>query len=259
VFLMNQPVIRILVVDDESAIRRALRPPLLELGFQVVDASRGEEALQMLRAGAFDVVLLDVNMPGIGGIETLRRIRAFAPRLPILMLTVRDQEEEKVEALDLGADDYVTKPFSMRELIARIRAAVRRVRAPFRAEDAPIEIGELRLDPVKRKVTKRGQPLHLTRKEFDILHCLMSRAGRVITYARLLTAVWGAESREEVEYLRTFVRQLRKKIEDDPSNPVYLLTDVYVGYRFADAQTFQEETAEDAESTTSEDSQHNAM
>jgi two-component system KDP operon response regulator KdpE len=246
VFLMNQPVIRILVVDDESAIRRALRPPLLELGFQVVDASRGEEALQMLRAGAFDVVLLDVNMPGIGGIETLRRIRAFAPRLPILMLTVRDQEEEKVEALDLGADDYVTKPFSTRELIARIRAAVRRVRAPFRAEDAPIEIGELRLDPVKRKVTKRGQPVHLTRKEFDILHCLMSRAGRVITYARLLTAVWGAESREEVEYLRTFVRQLRKKIEDDPSNPVYLLTDVYVGYRFADAQTFQEETAEGA-------------
>ncbi|MGA2086000.1 MAG: response regulator transcription factor [Terracidiphilus sp.] len=243
---MNQPVIRILVVDDESAIRRALRPPLLELGFQVVDASRGEEALQMLRAGAFDVVLLDVNMPGIGGIETLRRIRAFAPRLPILMLTVRDQEEEKVEALDLGADDYVTKPFSTRELIARIRAAVRRVRAPFRAEDAPIEIGELRLDPVKRKVTKRGQPVHLTRKEFDILHCLMSRAGRVITYARLLTAVWGAESREEVEYLRTFVRQLRKKIEDDPSNPVYLLTDVYVGYRFADAQTFQEETAEGA-------------
>ncbi|MGP8174328.1 MAG: response regulator transcription factor [Terracidiphilus sp.] len=243
---MNQPVIRILVVDDESAIRRALRPPLLELGFQVVDASRGEEALQMLRAGSFDVVLLDINMPGIGGIETLRRIRAFAPRLPILMLTVRDQEEDKVEALDLGADDYVTKPFSTRELIARIRAAVRRVRAPFRAEDAPIEIGELRLDPVKRKVTKRGQPMHLTRKEFDILHCLMSRAGRVITYARLLTAVWGAESREEVEYLRTFVRQLRKKIEDDPSNPVYLLTDVYLGYRFADAQMFQEANAAEA-------------
>jgi len=243
---MNQPVIRILVVDDESAIRRALRPPLVELGFQVADCSRGEEALQMLRAAVYDVVLLDINMPGIGGIETLRRIRAFAPRLPILMLTVRYQEEDKVQALDLGADDYVTKPFSTRELIARIRAAVRRVRTPARAEDAPIEIGEIRLEPVKRTVTKGGEPLHLTRKEFDILHCLMSRAGRVITYARLLTAVWGAESREEVEYLRTFVRQLRKKIEDDPSNPVYLLTDVYVGYRFADAQTFQEETAEGA-------------
>jgi two-component system KDP operon response regulator KdpE len=188
---MNQQTIRILVVDDEPAIRRALRPPLVELGFQVAEASRGEEALQALRASAHDVVLLDVNMPGIGGIETLRRMRAFAPRLPILMLTVRDQEEDKVEALDLGADDYVTKPFSTRELIARIRTAVRRVRAPARAEDAPIEIEEIRLD------------------------------------------------------LRTFVRQLRKKIEDDPSNPLYLLTDVYVGYRFADAQMLREEPAGD--------------
>jgi two-component system KDP operon response regulator KdpE len=235
-----QPELRILVVDDESAIRRALRPPLVELGFQVFEASRGEEALQVLRAAVYDAVLLDVNMPGIGGVETLRRIRAFAPRLPVLMLTVRDQEAEKVEALDLGADDYVTKPFSTRELIARIRAAVRRVKAPLRADDAPIEIGEIRLEPVRRLVTRRGQAVHLTRKEFDILHCLMSRAGRVVTYAKLLTAVWGADCREEVEYLRTFVRQLRKKIEDDPSNPQYLLTDVYVGYRFADAQMFQD-------------------
>jgi two-component system, OmpR family, KDP operon response regulator KdpE len=239
---MTQPAIRVLVVDDEPAIRRALRPPLVELGFHVAEASRGEEALQALRATPYDVVLLDINMPGIGGIETLRRIRSFAPRLPVLMLTVRDQEEDKVEALDMGADDYVTKPFSTRELIARIRTAVRRVRAPARPEDAPIEIGEIRLEPVKRRVTKRDQPVRLTRKEFDILWCLMSRAGRVVTYSKLLTAVWGAECREEVEYLRTFVRQLRKKIEDDPSNPLYLLTDVYVGYRFADAQMFQEET-----------------
>ena len=240
---MSQPDLRVLVVDDESAIRRALRPALMELGFQVAEASRGEEALQLLRAATYDAVLLDVNMPGLGGIETLRRIRGFAPRLPILMLTVRDQEEEKVIALDLGADDYVTKPFSTRELIARIRAAVRRVRAPIRPEDAPIEIGEIRLDPVKRVVTRRGQAVHLTRKEFGILHCLMSRAGRVVTYAKLLTAVWGADCREEVEYLRTFVRQLRKKIEGDPSNPLYLLTDVYVGYRFADAQMFQDAMA----------------
>jgi len=252
---MNQPILRILVIDDEPAIRRALRPPLVELGFQVAEASRGEEALQMLRAAVYDAVLLDVNMPGIGGIETLRRMRAFAPRLPILMLTVRDQEEDKVHALDLGADDYVTKPFSTRELIARIRAAVRRVKAPARAEDAPIEIGEIRLEPVKRTVTKRGELVHLTRKEFDILHCLMSRAGRVITYARLLTAVWGADCREEVEYLRTFVRQLRKKIEDDPSNPLYLLTDVYVGYRFADAQMFLDSAAEE---TLDDASQPNA-
>ena len=243
--MMNKPAIRILLVDDESAIRRALRPPLMELGFQVAEASRGEEALQLLRSSGHDVVLLDINMPGIGGIETLRRIRSFAPRLPVLMLTVRDGEEEKVEALELGADDYVTKPFSTRELIARIRTAVRRVQAPARAEDAPIEIGEIRLEPVKRTVTKRGQVVHLTRKEFDILHCLMSRAGRVVTYAKLLTAVWGADCREEVEYLRTFVRQLRKKIEDDPSNPLYLLTDVYVGYRFADAQLFADEAGMD--------------
>jgi two-component system KDP operon response regulator KdpE len=237
-----QQAIRVLIVDDEPAIRRALRPPLVELGFQVAEASRGDEALQVLRGAAYDVVLLDINMPGIGGIETLRRIRGFAPRLPVLMLTVRDQEEDKVEALDMGADDYVTKPFSTRELIARVRAAVRRVRAPARPEDAPIEIGEIRLEPVKRRVSKRGVGVRLTRKEFDILWCLMSRAGRVVTYSKLLTAVWGAECREEVEYLRTFVRQLRKKIEDDPSNPLYLLTDVYVGYRFADAQTFGDET-----------------
>ncbi|HLY42639.1 MAG TPA: response regulator transcription factor [Terracidiphilus sp.] len=239
---MNQPPIRVLVVDDESAIRRALRPPLVELGFQIAEASRGEEALQLLHAGNgnVDVVLLDINMPGIGGIETLRRIRALAPRLPVLMVTVRDGEEEKVEALELGADDYVTKPFSIRELIARIRTAHRRVHAPARAEDAPIEIGEIRLMPARRSVTKGGAAVHLTRKEFDILHCLMSRAGRVVTYAKLLTAVWGADCREEVEYLRTFVRQLRKKIEDDPSNPIYLLTDVYVGYRFTDAQMLQD-------------------
>ncbi len=243
---MKQTVIRILLVDDESAIRRALRPPLVELGFEVVEAWRGEEALQVLRAGSFDVVLLDVNMPGIGGMETLRRIRAISPRLPVLMLTVRDAEEEKVEALEMGADDYVTKPFSTRELVARIRTAVRRVRTPARAEDAPITIGELCLDPGRHVFTKRGEPLHVTRKEFDILRCLMSRAGQVVTYARLLTAVWGADCREEVEYLRTFVRQLRKKIEDDPSRPLYLLTDVYVGYRFADPSLFTKENADDA-------------
>jgi two-component system KDP operon response regulator KdpE len=195
----------------------------------------------MLRTAVYDAALLDVNMPGIGGLETLKQIRQSAMRLPVLMLTVRDEEEDKVKALDLGADDYVTKPFSTPELIARIRAAVRRFKAPARATDAPIEIGEIRLEPVKRIVTKRGETLHLTRKEFDILHCLMSRAGRAITYAKLLAAVWGAESREEIEYLRTYVNQLRKKIEDDPSKPVYLLTDVYVGYRFVSADMFEPE------------------
>jgi two-component system KDP operon response regulator KdpE len=241
---MTSNVIRVLVVDDEPAIRRALRPPLTELGFEMTEASRGEMAIDLLRTEPFDAVLLDVNMPGIGGVETLRRIRAMAPRLPVIMLTVRDREEEKVNALELGADDYVTKPFGMRELVARIRANVRRINAPARPESEPIEIGEICLVPPRRSVTKRGQPIRLTRKEFDILHCLMSRAGRVITYARLLTAVWGADCREEVEYLRTFVRQLRKKIEDDPAHPRYLLTDIYVGYRFADQQMLDEAQAQ---------------
>ena len=233
---MTQRPIRVLIVDDEPAIRRALRPPLTELGFHVTEAIRGEEALQMLRTATFDVVLLDINMPGIGGIETLRRLRTLSPKLPILMLTVLDGENEKVQALELGADDYVTKPFSTRELVARIRTAVRRNHAPVRAESAPIEIGDFRLEPIKRTVTKQGVPLHLTRKEFDIMHCLMSRAGRVVTNSKLLTAVWGPNCSEEIQYIRVYVNQLRKKIEDDPANPVYLLTDIYVGYRFADPQ-----------------------
>jgi two-component system, OmpR family, KDP operon response regulator KdpE len=240
---MTTPVTRVLIVDDESAIRKALRPPLNAMGFDVVEVPRGEKAIQVLRTEKFDCVLLDVNMPGIGGIETLRRIRMFAPRLPVLMLTVRDGEDEKVRALEMGADDYVTKPFGVRELVARMRASLRRVHAPVRTEEEPLEIGEIRLVPARRSVTKRGHAIHLTRKEFDILHCLMSRAGRVVTYARLLTAVWGADCREEVEYLRTFVRQLRKKIEDDPARPLYLLTDIYVGYRFADAQMLEEAQA----------------
>jgi two-component system KDP operon response regulator KdpE len=249
--MTNWQPIRVLLVDDESSIRRALVPTMRELGFQVSEAASGEDALQMLRTEVYDAALLDVNMPGIGGLETLRRIRQAAMRLPVLMLTVRDAEEDKVKALDLGADDYVTKPFSTPELIARIRAAVRRFKAPARATDAPIEIGEIRLEPVKRTVAKRGQTLHVTRKEFDILHCLMSRAGRAITYGKLLAAVWGADAREEIEYLRTYVNQLRKKIEDDPSNPVYLLTDVYVGYRFVSADMFTPEEELEAEANSS--------
>lgn len=235
--------VRVLMIDDEPAIRRALRPPLTELGFEVSEASRGELGLEMLRGEPFDAVLLDVNMPGIGGIETLKRMRKAAPVLPIIMLTVRDTEDEKVEALELGADDYVTKPFGVRELVARLRAAIRRAQQPQQPDEAAIEIGDIRLDPARRLVTRRGEAIHLTRKEFDIMHCLMSRAGRVVTYARLLTAVWGADFREEVEYLRTFIRQLRKKIEDDAARPLYLLTDIYVGYRFADAQMIEDARA----------------
>ena len=232
--LSTEKSIRVLLVDDEPAIRRSLRLPLQELGFQVSEASRGEEALHLARADSFDVVLLDINMPGIGGMKTLERLRAMAPRLPILMLTVRDDEMDKVEALETGADDYITKPFSFRECLARIRSAVRRAQTPERAEDLPIRIGEIEVQPARRTVTKSGQPIRLTPKEYDILYYLMSHAGRAVTHGRLLTSVWGAQYRQEVDYLRTFVRQLRKKIEDDPSNPRYLLTDTCVGYRFAE-------------------------
>ena len=232
--MANEKNIRILLVDDEPAIRRSLRLPLEGLGFQIVEASRGEEGLHLMRASNFDAVLLDINMPGIGGMKTLERLRTMAPRLPILMLTVRDDENDKVEALEKGADDYITKPFSFRECLARIRSAVRRAQTPERAEDLPISIGEIEVQPARRTVKKAGQPVRLTPKEYDILYYLMAHAGRAITHGKLLTSVWGAQYRQEVDYLRTFVRQLRKKIEDDPSNPRYLLTDTCVGYRFAE-------------------------
>jgi two-component system KDP operon response regulator KdpE len=234
---MVKPVndaLRVLLVDDDSAIRRALRTSLNELGFHITEAARGEEAIHLVRAAPFDVVLLDVQMPGMGGIKTLTSLRGLAPRLPILMVTVQDSEEQKVEALERGADDYIVKPFGVRECIARIRAVVRRARAPEIADDAPLKIGEILVQPPRRLVSKAGQEIHLTPKEYDILHFLMLNAGRAVTYGKLLSAVWGAEYRSEVDYLRTFVRQLRKKIEDDPSNPRYLLTDAYVGYRFAE-------------------------
>jgi two-component system KDP operon response regulator KdpE len=161
--------IKVLLVDDEPAIRRALRATLNELGFSTTETSRGEEALQVAQTNTFDVVLLDINMPGIGGMKTLLRLRALAPSLPILMLTVRDDEEDKIEALEGGADDYITKPFSLRECVARIRSAVRRARTPERAEDAPLSIGEIHVLPARRLVSKSGQPVHLKRKEYDIL------------------------------------------------------------------------------------------
>jgi two-component system KDP operon response regulator KdpE len=232
--LPSIPAIRVLLVDDEPSIRRALRTPLNEMGFMTTEASRGEEALHLVQSQSFDVVLLDINMPGMGGMKTLTRLRAMAPRLPILMLTVVDGEEEKVEALECGADDYITKPFSIRECVARMRSAVRRAQAPQRNEDAPLSIGDIEVMPTQRSVQKSGQPIHLTRKEYDILYYLMTHAGRAVTYGKLLTSVWGPDYRQEVDYLRTFVRQLRKKIEDDPSDPKYLLTDAYVGYRFAE-------------------------
>jgi len=224
----------ILVVDDDSSMRRALNLTLSSMGFTVIEAARGEEALSLVRVSWFDAILLDVEMPGMGGVETCRNIRRSIPRLPILILTVLDSEDDKVLALDAGADDYITKPFQLRELSARLRSAVRRRNTSDDKQDAPIRLGPLMLDAVSYKVLKRGQPIHLTPKEFEMLHYLMSHAGKPIPHARLLKSVWGPEYGGELEYLRTFIRQLRKKIEDDPANPKLLLTDAYVGYRFSD-------------------------
>ena len=223
---------RVLVTDDDADIRRVLRSTLLTLGFDASEASNGEQALKEIEARPFDVVLLDVNMPGMGGIEACRQIRKKAPRLQILMVTVRDGEEDKIKALDAGADDYITKPFSMPELAARIRSAVRRTSTPPVDTNAPIVIGDIELDPERRIVRKAGTDMRLTNKEFDLLHYLMSHPGVPLAHAKLLRAVWGAEYGQELEYLRVFMHQLRKKLEDDPSAPAYLLTEPHFGYRF---------------------------
>lgn len=222
----------ILIVDDDASVRRALHITLQTLGFHTTEASNGEEGLMLASTVSYDVVLLDMNLPGMDGLETCRQLRRLRPRVAILMLTVRDSEDDKVQALEAGADDYVTKPFHIRELTARVRAAVRRGQAIEEDANAVLHNGDIQLDPARREVQKAGSPIHLTPKEFDLLHYLMAHAGLPMTHSRLLSAVWGPEYGDEVEYLRTFVRQLRKKIEDNPGSPKYLLTDIQIGYRF---------------------------
>lgn len=230
---MNGESGSLLIVDDERSIRLSLRAILTNFGFEIVEAARGEEAVALVRAANFDAVLLDINMPGIGGIEVCRQMRRHSPRLPILMLTVQGGEDRKVEALESGADDYITKPFQLRELTARLRAAMRR----NQVSDQPgiaIQIGDVLIDPDRHMVKKKDRAVHLTPKQFDLLHFLMANAGRPMPHARLLKSVWGDEYGNELEYLRTFIRQIRVKIEDDPANPKYLLTDSHLGYRFSD-------------------------
>jgi two-component system, OmpR family, KDP operon response regulator KdpE len=230
---------KVLLVDDDASIRRALHTTLSALGFEIEEASAGEQAISFVRSERYDAVLLDINMPGMGGIEACRTLRRLAAGLPILMLTVRDSEDDKIDALDAGADDFITKPFHVGELTARVRSAVRRSRVAQGESEMVITIGEIELDRERRLVKKSGAIVHLTPKEFDLLYCLMSRAGKPLTHARLLTSVWGTEYGSELEYLRTFVRQLRKKLEDDPARPKYLLTESYIGYRFSDGQMLQ--------------------
>jgi two-component system KDP operon response regulator KdpE len=223
---------RILVVDDEPQIRRVMRATLVARGYMVNTARNGEEALDKVREERFDLVLLDINMPGIGGMEACRIIRSQSD-IPIVILSIRNTEKEKVEALDAGADDYVTKPFSMPELLARIRAALRR--APLLSPGTPdlLDLGKTVINFVARRVTVDGTEVRLTPKEFDLLRYLASSPNVVIPHAKLLQSVWGPDYGEEVEYLRVFINQLRKKIEPDPSHPEYLLTEPWVGYRFS--------------------------
>jgi two-component system KDP operon response regulator KdpE len=231
---------KVLLIDDDASIRRALHTTLSALGFEIDEASSGEQAVSFVRTERYDAVLLDINMPGVGGIETCRMLRRLAPGLPILMLTVRDSTDDKIDALDAGADDYITKPFHVGELTARVRSAVRRSRLAQGESETVIAIGEIELDRERRVVRKSGAIVHLTPKEFDLLYCLMSHAGRPLTHARLLTSVWGTEYGSEVEYLRTFVRQLRLKLEDDPSSPKYILTDSHIGYRFKETEGIED-------------------
>jgi two-component system KDP operon response regulator KdpE len=223
---------KLLVVDDEAAIRWALRKTLQRMNFEIIEAETGDEALALVRTIRFDVILLDIGMPGMNGIEVCRKIRKILPLVGIVMLTVKNTEDDKIQSLDAGADDYVTKPFHIGELAARLRAAIRRTHAMDTDDGAAIRIGEIELDPARRLVTKAGEPVRLTPKEFELLHFLMSNAGRPVPHARLLGAVWGPEYGGELEYLRTFIRQLRKKLGDDAAAPKYLLTDSQVGYRF---------------------------
>ena len=219
----------ILVVDDEPQIRRVLRSTLTFRGYELVEASSGEEALELARKVKPDLVLLDVNLPGMSGIETCREIRRLTDA-PIIMLTVRNAERDKVVALDAGADDYVTKPFGVEELLARVRASLRRHSS---AEAIPaFQSKELSVDFESRRVTTCGDEVHLAPKEFEVLKHLIAQQGKPVSHRRLLQAVWGPEYGEETENLRVVINQLRKKIEKDPAQPKFILTEPWVGYRF---------------------------
>jgi two-component system, OmpR family, KDP operon response regulator KdpE len=229
--MSSQPY-RVLVVDDEPPLRKVLRASLTAAGYAVEEVRTEDEAVAVIQQRTFDLVLLDVNMLGLTGFEACRRIRALAPRTGIVMVTVRDAEDDKVRALDAGADDYVTKPFRLRELVARLRAVLRRVNFEETKEAGVLQAGELEIDLERRLLRRAGKQIHLSPKEFDLLACLMRNLDAPVTHVKLLRAVWGPEYGNELEYLRSYVKILRKKIEDDPAKPEYILTEPWVGYRF---------------------------
>ena len=226
--------VSLLVVDDDTFMCHALRVSLTECGFVVGEAGTGHEALAALRSSPTDLVLLDINMPGISGVETCRRIRTMLPRVGILMNTVRDSEESKIEALEAGADDYIIKPFRLRELVARLRAVARRTTQEAPPSKHILRAGDVEIDLERRTLKKAGEPVHISPTEFKLLAYLMERREVPVAHSTLLQAVWGPEYGNELEYLRTFISTLRRKIEDDPAQPRYLITEPWLGYRFRD-------------------------
>jgi two-component system KDP operon response regulator KdpE len=230
---MAEPKRRILIVDDEPQITRVLRTGLGTCGYDVRVAADGETALDTFNDWHPDLVITDLAMPNMNGLELCRRLRLIS-QVPIIVLSVRGEEKTKVEALDAGADDYVTKPFGIEELLARLRAALRRASVAVMEDAASmiLEAGDFRLDLGSRSVTVEGREIHLTPKEFELLAHLVRYAGRVLTHRALLAAIWGGNYVEQTEYLRVFIGQLRKKIEPDPSAPRYILTEPWIGYRF---------------------------
>jgi len=223
---------RILVVDDEPQIQRFLKPALEASGFEVVQALDGRSAVKAVATAAPDAVVLDLGLPDCDGKDVIRQVRAFS-QVPIVVLSARDREIEKVTALDLGADDYVSKPFGISELLARLRTALRHA-ARQDGQSEVISVGDLVVDTRAHRVTRAGEALRLTPKEYDLLHILARHAGRVLTHRQLLTAVWGPAHENDTQYLRVLVGQLRQKLEADPARPTLIATEPGIGYRFDD-------------------------
>jgi two-component system KDP operon response regulator KdpE len=231
---MSTELLNALLVDDEPLFRKALRTSLAASGYAIEEASSGEEAIAILAQRPFDLVLLDINMPGVGGVETCREVRSFSPRIGIVMVTVRDAENDMVKALEAGADDYITKPVRFRELVARLRAVWRRLHVEDACESVVLRVGDLELDMNRRLLYRDGEFVHLTPTEFHLLAHLMRHQGTLVTHTQLLRSIWGPEYGTELDYLRSYVKALRKKIEQNPSQPRYLLTEPWVGYRLCD-------------------------